>query len=219
MLQLGCPPNKLVVIPYGIDTDRFVPPGADIKRHGFIACGRFVAKKSPLDTIRAFAKVASEISEVQLTMIGDGELLEEAILLTQELKIEDRVAFKGVLKQTEIVHELQKHAIFVQHSMRTEDNDSEGTPLSILEAAACGLAIVSTMHAGIPEVIQDGYSGFLVQEGDVEHMAARMLELLNDKKLQDEFGKNGRACIQSKYRLSDYITSLENELKLSSRKN
>lgn len=215
LLQLGCPPTKLEVIPYGIDTDCFVPPGADIKRHGFIACGRFVAKKSPLDTIRAFARVANEISEAQLTMIGDGELFEEAILLTQELKIEDRVAFKGVLKPTEIVRELQKHAIFVQHSRRTEDNDSEGTPLSILEAAACGLAIVSTVHAGIPEVIQDGDSGFLVQEGDVEHMAARMIELWNNQSLQEEFGKNARKHIQDAYRQSDYLERIENILKLS----
>ena len=209
LLSLGCPAEKLEQITYGIDTDLFSPPNSNESRKGFIACGRFVPKKSPLNTIRAFAKVVEAHPSAKLTFIGDGELKESAISLTKELNIEHSINFKGVLGQTEVLSEFQKHAIFVQHSVRTDQNDSEGTPLSILEAASTSLAIVSTNHAGIPDVIVDGESGFLVDEGDVQAMSKRMIQLLEDKELRDQFGESARGTISDRYKRSNYISSLE----------
>lgn len=212
LMHLGCPVEKLALITYGIDTDVFLPLNDDHPREHFIACGRFVAKKSPLNTIRAFAKVCYNYPEAKLTFIGEGELFEPAVELSKELKLESNIAFKGVLSQSEVVEELQKHAIFVQHSVRTDQNDSEGTPLSILEAAATGLAIVSTNHAGIPDVIKDRNSGFLVDEGDLDAMAERMIDLLENESKRNDFGKNARETVLENYRQTDYIAALQNLL-------
>ncbi|MFK7786901.1 MAG: glycosyltransferase [Crocinitomicaceae bacterium] len=212
LLSLGCPADKLELVPYGIDTDYFSCPDSNNERKGFIAVGRFVPKKSPESTIRAFAKVVEKHPEAQLTFIGDGELMESALILTEELSLQNNIQFKGVLAPSLVVSELQQHAIFVQHSVLTDQNDSEGTPLSILEAASTGLAMVSTNHAGIPDVIEDGKSGFLVDEGDIESMAARMIELLEDEELRLKFGQEARKTIQKNYRQSDYLSSLEQVL-------
>ena len=208
LLKLGCPKDKLEQITYGVNTDLFSPPNSTAYRKNFIACGRFVAKKSPLTTIRAFAKVVEIHPDARLTFIGDGELLESAIARSKELNLENHIDFKGVLSPVEVAAEFQQHAVFVQHSVRTENNDSEGTPLSILEAAACGLAIVATKHGGILDVIEDGKSGFLVEEEDIDEMSTRMLELLENEDLRGQFGLRARETVLKYYRQSDYILSL-----------
>lgn len=221
LLRLGCPEEKLEKITYGIDTNLFTIPTSNEKREGFVACGRFVSKKSPLNTIRAFAKVVEKHSEAQLTFIGKGELLEAAVALTKELEIERNVDFKGVLSQSEVVEEFQKHAIFVQHSVKTDQNDSEGTPLSILEAASTGLAIVATNHAGILDVIEHGKSGFLVEEGDVDSMAEYMIQLLENEDHRIQFGKTAADTVSGSFQRSDYIKALEeclNQAELPPRK-
>lgn len=209
LVKLGCPKEKIQQITYGVDTNLLCPPNEVQARGNFIACGRFVAKKSPLSTIRAFAKVVEIHPSVKLTFIGDGELLNDAISLANELNLQENIDFKGVLKPSEVAAELQKHAIFVQHSIRTDQNDSEGTPLSILEAAACGLAIVATKHGGISDVIETGKTGYLVEEGDVEAMWKYMLELYTNEALRIQLGDQARAKILNEYKQTDYIASLE----------
>lgn len=212
LLSLGCPKEKLEQITYGVDSDLFSPSYSSEGRTDFIACGRFVPKKSPLSTIRAFAKVVKVYPDSKLTFIGDGELLKDAVLLTSELKIENNVDFKGVLSPEEVSAQLKKHAIFVQHSIKTDQNDSEGTPLSILEAAAAQLAIVATKHGGILDVIENGNNGFLVDEGDIDSMAQRMLELLENDDLRIQFGKEARQTVLENYRQADYIAELETQI-------
>jgi colanic acid/amylovoran biosynthesis glycosyltransferase len=213
LLSLGCPEEKLEQITYGVDLELFSPPSSSEKRHGFIACGRFVLKKAPLITIQAFSKVVEVHPNAKLTFIGDGELLKAAIALTNELKLVANIDFKGVLNSSEVARELKNHAIFIQHSIKTEQNDSEGTPLSILEAAATGLAIVATNHAGIPDVIVDGESGYLVDEGDVARMAEKMVLLYSNPQLRNEFGMKAQKIIVCNYRQEDNIKRLENCLK------
>lgn len=209
LVKLGCPKEKIQQITYGVDADLFCPPTTLQTREHFIACGRFVPKKSPLTTIRAFAMVYDVHPKAQLTFIGDGELLKDAMSLVKELNLQENVHFKGVLSPTDVASELQKHGIFIQHSVQSEQNDSEGTPLSILEAAAAGLGIVATKHGGISDVIESGKNGFLVEEGDAEGMAKQMLELFNNEALRVQFGTQARETILKGYKQSDYIATLQ----------
>lgn len=209
LVKLGCPKEKIQQITYGVDTDLFCPPAILQTRENFIACGRFVPKKAPLTTIHAFAKVLEVHPNAKLTFIGDGELLKDAMSLVKELNLQENVQFKGVLNPTDVAIELQKHAIFIQHSVQSDQNDKEGTPLSILEAAAAGLGIVATKHGGISDVIESGKNGFLVEEGDVEGMAKQMLELFNNETLRIQFGAQARETILKGYKQSDYIASLQ----------
>jgi glycosyltransferase involved in cell wall biosynthesis len=87
---------------------------------------------------------------------------------------------------------MQEADIFLQHSMTDFDSgDEEGLPVAILEAMADALPIVSTKHAGIPEAVEEGRTGFLVEEGDSTEMAQRIISLAKDPENRIQFGYSG----------------------------
>lgn len=207
--QLGAPAEKLVLNPYGINTERFAPSTeASTASSNFLFVGRFVSKKSPQTTIHAFHEVSKNYPQARLIMAGGGPLLEESKALTQELGIADKVDFPGVLSSDEISRLLRESCCFVQHSVTPPDGDMEGTPNTVLEAAAAGLPIVSTRHAGIKEAVQDGKTGYLVDEYDTRAMAMKMAEILASPDRARQMGAEGRKHILENYTLSDRIAKL-----------
>jgi glycosyltransferase involved in cell wall biosynthesis len=125
-------------------------------------------------------------------MIGGGSLLPECQRLARELGLDGRVEFLGPRSPDEIAAALRTARCFVQHSIVAPSGDSEGTPVAIIEGQASGLPVVSTRHAGIPDVVVEGESGFLVAEGDVAGMAERMLRLARDPELAGRMGRFAR---------------------------
>lgn len=209
LLDLGCPVDKLKFIPYGIDTELFKPNFIENRKFQFVTCGRFVEKKNPLKTIRAFHQVWLKNNSLQLVMIGDGELLEEAKKMVDELKLNDSVEFTGVLCSNDVVQKLNESVCFLQHSVTTSENDSEGTPLAILEAMACGLTVVATKHGGIVDVIDHGVNGYLVDEFDVDGMADCMTSVIQNHEKSKIIGKNARKTIEQNYHKQRYINDLQ----------
>lgn len=206
--HLGCSKKKIHYVPYGVDTALFKPT-ENTKELSFVACGRFVEKKGPLYTVKAFRRVVDVHPTVNLTMIGDGELLKDAESLVHELGLSENVQFAGVLDQAEVSRIFRRSFAFIQHSMRTEDNDSEGTPLVILEACASGLPVVATRHAGIEDVIIEAETGFLVAEGDYQAMSKKMIQLIENPEKSRDMGRRGREVIESSYRTENYIAGLK----------
>ena len=88
--------------------------------------------------------------------------------------------FTGVLQPFEVAALMRKARMFVQHSNVAPDGDSEGSPVAIMEAQLSGLPVVATFHAGIPEIVTQDVTGFLVDEGDVNGMANSMTKLVLD---------------------------------------
>lgn len=210
LIKLGAPADKLTVLPNGIDLNIFKNQNRIKKENTFVYCGRFIEKKSPLTIIRAFSKVLDVNPEVNLVMIGDGDLLEPSRSLVNELGLQSAVEFKGVLKQQEIAEILNSSLVFVQHAITTALNDSEGTPMVILEAGACGLPVISTRHGGIPDVIIDGETGFLLAENDEQGLVEKMLVLANEPGLAMRLGKNAEKRIIEHYGMDGYIGRLFN---------
>ncbi len=212
---LGCPQNKLHNLCYGINTTIFKPKLSVISNPVFIACGRFVEKKAPQLTIKAFELVLMKVSNAKLIMIGDGELLDECKTLTKQLNISHAVEFKGVLSQLEIAEQFNRAIAFVQHSIITPQNDSEGTPLTILEAMASDLPIVSTLHGGIIDVVINEETGFLVEENNYEQMAEKMLHLTQYPDIANAMGLKASAHINENYTIENYTQKLWDILKHS----
>lgn len=154
------------VIPSGVDVRRFVP-GPKIAGR-CLAVGRFVEKKAPLTTLRSFAEASRDVPEARLDFIGDGPLLAPAQALAQELGVAGRVVFHGAQPHDVVRAALERTQFFLQHSVTARDGNTEGLPTAIQEAMACGCITVSTRHAGIPEAIDEGVTGFLVEEHDAE---------------------------------------------------
>ena len=101
--------------------------------------------------------------------------------------------------QSDYLPLLQESNVFIQHSVLTPSGDSEGTPVAILEASACGLAICSTRHAGIPDAVIEGKTGLLVDEHDVEGMASALKELASDSAATRAYGAAARKHMVEAY--------------------
>jgi glycosyltransferase involved in cell wall biosynthesis len=196
LISLGAPAEKVHYNPYGINCDEFTGAEPSEAPPNFVAVGRFVEKKAPQLTLRAFAEVHHKFTEARLRMIGDGPLFDECRALARELHVETAVAFLGSQPPDVVRGELRNARCFVQHSVEAANGDCEGTPLGILEAQASGLPVVSTRHAGIPDVVVEGETGFLVAEGDVHGMANAMATLLEEPHLAGKLGASARQRIK-----------------------
>ncbi|CAD5277457.1 MULTISPECIES: glycosyltransferase [unclassified Imperialibacter] len=203
LIEVGASADKIYIIPYGVDLSIFKPsdkPKTD--RPVFLTVGRFVEKKSPQSTIKAFTIVLKSMPECQLIMVGDksGEF-DKCVQLIDELGIQESVVFAGGMPHAEIIDFMNRATVFVQHSVQSGDGDMEGTPNSILEAGACGLPVVSTLHGGIKDAVVEGETGYLVAEHDIEGMARQMLRLAQDSDLAAEMGRKARLRIEQDYNI------------------
>jgi glycosyltransferase involved in cell wall biosynthesis len=199
LVSLGAPPAKVHLNPYGIDCtafDRSNPAGAPPV---LLAVGRFIEKKAPHITIEAFSKAHRALPGARLRMVGDGPLLDECRALAKALGVADAVAFLGAQPHAVVQEEMRRARGFVQHSVEAANGDCEGTPVAILEASASGLPVVSTRHAGIPDVVLEGETGILVDERDTDAMAAGMIALLREAELARRLGEAARRRTQSRF--------------------
>lgn len=208
LLDLGARPETLHYVPNGVDADRFRAGAPAESPPTFLAVGRFVEKKAPQLTIAAFASLFRTHPEARLRMIGDGRLLHACRDLAQGLGVGDAVTFLGLKPHQVVAEEMRRARAFVQHSIVAPDGDTEAMPNSILEASATGLPVVATRHAGIPEVVVDGETGFLVEERDVEGMARQMARLIVEPGLAAELGRAGRKRMQESFTIASRIDHL-----------
>ena len=208
-IALGCSEGKLIYTVCGPRKEFFeVKP--EFSKAQFISIGRFVNKKAPYYLILSFKKVLEKFPKSELIMAGDGELWNTCKNLVKYNNLQNNITFTGVIEPEELRQYLKESTALVQHSITAEDGDSEGTPVSILEACAAGLPIISTKHAGIPEVVEHKVTGLLVEEHDVNGMAENMLKLLQDPVWAKELGKEGRKRVRSLFDLEKHINILDN---------
>ena len=210
LLELGLDEDRILVSASGANAQLFHSAAPSSAPPVFLAVGRFVAKKGPLLTIRAFAQLVSEqpTPGLALWMVGDGPLLPAAKTLVQQLGLMASVRFFGQCSQSEVAGLMRQVRGFVQHSVVAPDGDSEGNPVSVMEAQLSGLPVVSTRHAGIPDVVLDGRTGLLVEEGDVRGMAAAMERLMADPELAARFGSAGRERVLAGFTLEHHLQDL-----------
>lgn len=207
LIGLGCPANKIELSVYGPNPLFFEnDPGYESQQ--FLSVGRFTEKKAPNLTIMAFQQVVKKYPQAKLVMAGDGELLNSCKELVKELELGNNVEFKGALPPAEIKKLMQVSIAFVQHSVVAKSGDSEGTPVAILEAQAASLPVVSTYHAGIPDVVIDGVTGMLVEEFDTAGMANAMIQLFEDRQLIRMLGRNARERISANFTLEKHLAIL-----------
>jgi colanic acid/amylovoran biosynthesis glycosyltransferase len=143
--------------------------------------------------------------EARLVMVGEGPLLGEAQQLVHALALSDVVSLLGVQSHQDVAQLLRGARAFVQHSLVAPDGDSEGSPVSVMEAQLSGLPVVATRHGGIPEVVVEEATGFLVEEGDSSGMAQAMGRLARDPALAGRLGAAGRARATSRFTVQHHL--------------
>lgn len=191
----GASPDKINVIRLGLNLENLSPLSWEKRKNTFpslVFLGRFTPKKQPVAVVQAFALVKQEIPEAKLSMIGDGPEMLRVKERINQLGLNNSIQLYGALPRTEALPIVNQHWLLVQHSVTAPNGDQEGFGLSLAEAAALELPIVSTLHNGIPEQVINGQTGFLVREFDYEAMAEKIIKLLNNAELAEKMGKAGR---------------------------
>jgi glycosyltransferase involved in cell wall biosynthesis len=211
--SLGAPAALVLISPSGADAALFRGASPETAPPMFLAVGRFVPKKGPLLTIAAFERLLSQLPEslasaCRLVMVGDGPMLEEAKGLVRQQSLTTQVRFAGVLPPTEIAALMRQVRGFVQHSLVAPDGDSEGSPVAVMEAQLSGLPVVATRHAGIPEVVMDGSTGILVEEGDVQAMANAMAQLVRNPQLAARLGAAGQERMSLNFTVEHHLAAV-----------
>jgi len=193
MMSVGLPVQLIHNVPYGVDIPNATPQPERSDTCKFLAVGRMVGKKAPILTLSAFQIAQRICPGLRLNFVGSGPLFGDVEKFVFEQGLQSSVTLHGG-KSHEFVLDLMKSSrVFVQHSVVNPITlDEEGVPVAILEAMAHGVPIISTTHAGIPEAVQDGVSGILVKEGDVQAMAEAMVRLAGDPALISAMGQAAR---------------------------
>ncbi len=216
LVELGCVPEKIAVQRIGVNPEKFRDAhGRQNSTIRILSIGRFVEKKGFECGIRAFARVSKKNPDTIYEIIGDGPLKNRLETLAEELGIREKVIFPGPKKQNELMEIIKKSDIFLVPSMTAVNGDEEGTPVVLMEAMASGLPVVSTNHGGIPELVKDGTTGFLVGEKDSGALADKLEILIKNPALGEKFGENGRKQIEENFdsnKLNDNLVEIYSSL-------
>ncbi len=208
----GCDSEKAHAIYPVTNLEAIKEPDLNLRKSippTIIFLGRLTHKKNPLALIYAFHLVVKQVPNAYLKILGDGELRSEVEALINELKLSNNIKLFGVVDREIAFKNLKESNIYAQHSVTSNNGDQEGFPVSLAEAAAHALPIVSTIHSGITENIIEGETGFLVQEYDYETMADKIIYLIKNPQIAKQMGKAGRKHIMKLCEPSKRVESIK----------
>lgn len=211
LVGLGCDSSKIAHVVYAPHSSFFGLSPNYQSRH-VVMVGRLTDQKAPHLSILAFSKAIQRCPDLRLRIVGEGELRSVCRDLIRALGIADRVDLLGAGSREMVQKELSGAFLFVQHSVEAANGDREGTPVAILEAGASGLPVVSTKHAGIPDVVIPNETGVLVSEGDVEAMADAICRFAHDRMLAERMGVSARSHIMQNYTMDRHINDIRQVL-------
>ncbi|HEY0586362.1 MAG TPA: glycosyltransferase family 4 protein [Pseudoduganella sp.] len=172
------------------------------RRGAVLSLGRLGRRKGSYDLLQAAARVASQGSALELRLGGDGEL--DAV--------RERAAQLGIANQLNLlgwVGAESRQQQLALASLYALPSYNEGLPMSVLEAMAAGLPVLATPVGGIPEAVADGVEGFLVEPGDVDALAARLAQLLEDEALARRMGEAARRKVESTFSSDAVLPQVE----------
>lgn len=205
LIQAGCDPLKIDILHSAIDLTKFIfkiptPPKKN-KPINIVSVGRLVEKKGMKFAIQATDELRKKNMNVELFIIGMGPLEMELQLahLVKTLGLTDRVHLVGSKSHNEVIKILEKAHIFVLASVHATNGDREGIPNALKEAMAMGIPVVSTYHSGIPELIQDGISGFLAPESNSKILAEKIEFLIKHPEIWQKICLKAKKIVHSQY--------------------
>ncbi|RKY24796.1 MAG: colanic acid biosynthesis glycosyltransferase WcaL [Planctomycetota bacterium] len=218
LIRLGCSPRKIVVHRMGIDLARFPFVPRQPRENGevhVLTIARLVEKKGVEYSIRAVANLLKRYPYITYKIVGDGPLRPEMADLIEKLGVGERVNLLGWRQREEVVELFRWGDILLAPSVTSQDGDREGIPVVLMEAMAQGLPVISTWHAGIPELVQDGQSGFLVPERNADALAEKLEHLVKHPDSWSAMGKAGREYVERHHdidKLNDRLMQLYRRL-------
>jgi colanic acid/amylovoran biosynthesis glycosyltransferase len=207
IIDLGCSPEKVRVLYGGIDLGKFqyIAPQESKEHINILSVGRLVEKKGHHILLQAFAKIRDKYPKTTLTIIGGGKYKEYLEELAQQLNLGNSFILINQIPYDKAPDYMKKADIFVAASLTGEDGDLEGIPNTLKEAMATGRPVISTYHAGIPELVTNEHNGLLVQENDVDELAQALEYMLEKRENWKIYSENARYTIETKFNLETQL--------------
>lgn len=196
----GCPAEKIRVLYGGVDLNLF--PYREPKQNdtqNIISIGRLVEKKGHHILMQAFKKIQSKFPKATLTIIGGGELEGYLNSLATQLNLGSSFRLLNRLPKDKIPEMMGQADLFCAPSLTASNGDVEGIPNTIKEAMATGIPVLTTNHAGIPEIITNNQDGILVRENDVDHLAQALEYMLMDRSSWKRFSLAARQKVEENF--------------------
>jgi colanic acid/amylovoran biosynthesis glycosyltransferase len=188
--------GNLVKISNGIDMERFQPSKFEAPQPlTFLCVARFVEKKGHTILIEACRRLKEKGAVFRCLLAGKGKLQESIKRAIRENQLEDVVELLGPLTQKEILQRYHQSHVFVLPCVEGSDGNKDGLPVSIVEALACGLPVITTPMTGNPEVVKEGENGLLVPFHDAEALAKAMDSLIHDPRFYQQLRKGARPSV------------------------
>ncbi len=208
-------PEQIVVIPLGFDLERFAlePAERDAARAALRselgipadACVvTLVARLVPIKRVDRFLEAAVRLRGlpgVHFLIVGDGELADDLRDSDDARKTSSVTTWAGM--------RLDMPAVYAASDVVALTSDNEGTPVSLIEAQAAGLPVVSTRVGGVASVIRDGESGYVVDAGDVDQLASMLRALIGDADARSRFGEAGRRHVMESFSIDRLMDDLD----------
>ena len=207
----GCPAHKVFMVPNGVDTERFKPlPANETLRQSLglaesTPVAAIVAALRPEKNhelfLRAARRVHDTLPQAKFLVIGDGPRRADLEAFVASLGLQDAVRFLGTRSDVPEILSLVDTLVLSSHM--------EANPVSILEALSCGKPVVATRVGSIPETVQDGTNGYLVEAGDEQAMAQRIGQILQSRALSASLGAAGRRGVVEHWSLDRMVSGYQ----------
>ena len=211
LLSRGVPPSKLRANPTGVPVPEEMTPRtfSRAKPLRLLQACRFIEKKGLDISMEAVKKLIDRGIDVQLTLAGDGPQRAELEALAVRFGIASRVRWTGFIAPEALCEEYRQNDIFLHPSRETGTGDREGIPNSLLEAMAHGRVVVASKHSGIPEVIENGINGWLVDHADPSLLADAVLNAIADPSSAISMASAARKTVIDRFSTESCIKQLE----------
>ena len=205
-IALGAPRDRTVVIPYGVDADRFRPSAAarvEFRSRNRIppdvpliaAAGRLVSKKGFEYLIDGLPRIDGAV----VALAGDGTLRDELERRASQAGVADRVVFLGNRSQDDVSALFASADVIATPSVRDESGNVDGLPNVVMEALASGTPLVTTTAGGIGAVVENETTAIVVPEKDASALADALTRALTDAALRERLGVAARRLVQERF--------------------
>jgi colanic acid/amylovoran biosynthesis glycosyltransferase len=213
-LRRRCPDwaGKIERVYNGIHPGEFARADFGAEPPEIVSVGRLIEKKGYGELIEACGMLRARGLEFRCRIVGAGPL---EVTLREQIEragLGERVTLEGARLEAEVMGYLRRARVFALACVRDPDGGSDNLPTVIMEAMAAGLPVVSTRVAGIPEMIEDGVTGRLVDEHDAAGLAVALEEALRDPALARTRGAAGRRAVEGKFATEGTTSGLKHLL-------
>ncbi len=214
-LGVGVNPKHLHLVPNGVDTEVFMPGqprsgalrarfgiGVDVPLVGF--AGRLSWEKGPDVFLRTALVASASRPDAHFVLVGEGPMRDPLRAFVERFELGDRVHFAGL--------QAEMPSVFAEFDVVVAASRSEAMPLAVMEAMACGVPVVACKVGAVPDMVQHGVTGWLVDAGDEEGLSARILDLLSDEAVRLAAGRAGRLRAVERFTLSAQVDAMHDLL-------